>query len=276
MRPADCVVAGIIGAAGLRPTLAAVSQGRRVALANKECLVLAGRMFMQAVRDAGTELLPVDSEHSAAFQAMAGSDPATIERIVLTASGGPFRTWSRERIAAATREEALKHPNWAMGPKITVDSASLMNKGLEVIEARWLFDLEPERVGVVVHPESIVHSLVEYVDGSMLAQLGLPDMRAPIALALAWPERLPLDVPRLAANEIAVAAFLAGETTFPAIAETCAGVLEAFLARPASVLRDLDDVLAVDEWARGAARERLTKRPVAAVPARAAGTLGGS
>jgi 1-deoxy-D-xylulose-5-phosphate reductoisomerase len=312
---ADVVVSGLVGAVGLRPTLAALRAGRRVALANKEVLVMAGALVVREAARAGSELLPVDSEHSAIFQALAGHRREDVARILLTASGGPFRTWSRERIAAATREEALKHPNWAMGPKITVDSASLMNKGLEVIEARWLFDQGPERVGVVVHPESIVHSLVEYVDGSMLAQLGLPDMRAPIALALAWPERLPLDVPRLdlaalgklhfeepdlerfpclglayaalaggeaapaalnAANEVAVAAFLAGETTFPAIAETCGDVLEAFLARPASALRDLDDVLAVDEWARRAARDRLAKRLAAAVPARAARTLGGS
>jgi 1-deoxy-D-xylulose-5-phosphate reductoisomerase len=312
---ADVVVSGLVGAVGLRPTLAALRAGRRVALANKEVLVMAGALVVRETARAGSELLPVDSEHSAIFQALAGHRREDVARILLTASGGPFRTWSRERIAAATREEALKHPNWAMGPKITVDSASLMNKGLEVIEARWLFDLEPERVGVVVHPESIIHWLVEYVDGSMLAQLGLPDMRAPIALALAWPERLALDVPRLdlaalgklhfeepdlvrfpclrlayealsggeaapaalnAANEIAVAACLAGETTFPAIAETCGEVLEAFLARPAAALRDLDDVLAVDEWARRAARERIAKRLAAAAPSRAAGTLGGS
>ena len=162
MRPADCVVAGIIGAAGLRPTLAAVSQGRRVALANKECLVLAGDIFMQAVREAGTELVPVDSEHSAVFQAIAGADPATIERIVLTASGGPFRTWSREQLARATPEEALCHPNWSMGRKITIDSATLMNKGLELIEAYHLFPVEPDQLEVVVHPQSIVHALVEF------------------------------------------------------------------------------------------------------------------
>jgi len=277
--------------------------------------VMAGALVVREAARSGSEILPVDSEHSAIFQALAGHRREDVARILLTASGGPFRTWSRERIAAATREEALKHPNWAMGPKITVDSASLMNKGLEVIEARWLFELEPERVGVVVHPESIVHSLVEYVDGSLIAQLGLPDMRAPIALALAWPERLALDVPRLdlaalgslhfeapdldrfpclrlayealaggeaapaalnAANEVAVAAFLAGETSFTAIADTCGEVLDAFLARPAQPLRDLDDVLAVDEWARRAAREHLAKRLAAPVPARAAGSLGGS
>ena len=207
MRPADCVVAGIIGAAGLRPTLAAVSQGRRVALANKECLVLAGRMFMQAVRDAGTELLPVDSEHSAVFQAMAGSDPATIERIVLTASGGPFRTWSREQLARATPEEALCHPNWSMGRKITIDSATLMNKGLELIEAYHLFPVEPAQLEVVVHPQSIVHALVEFCDGSMLAQLASPDMRTPIALSLAWPARMAAPTKRLDLVELGQLSF---------------------------------------------------------------------
>ena len=152
MRPADCVMAGIIGAAGLRPTLAAVAQGRRVALANKECLVSAGEIFMEAVREAGTELVPVDSEHSAAFQAIAGADPATIERIVLTASGGPFRTWTLEQLARATPEQALCHPNWSMGRKITIDSATLMNKGLELIEAYHLFPVEPGQLEVVVHP----------------------------------------------------------------------------------------------------------------------------
>lgn len=304
LREADVVVAGLVGAVGLRPTLAALRAGRRVALANKEVLVMAGALVMREAARAGAELLPVDSEHSAIFQALAGQRREDVARVVLTASGGPFRTWSAERIAGASREEALRHPNWSMGPKITIDSATLMNKGLEVVEARWLFELPPERVGVVVHPESIVHSLVEYVDGSVLAQLGLPDMRAPIALALAWPERLPLELPRLdlaalgrlhfeepdlarfpclglayealrggeaapaalnAANEVSVAAFLAGEVPLPAIAATNAAVLERFLAGPAAPLRDLDDVLAVDLWARRAARERLAKeRPAAA------------
>jgi 1-deoxy-D-xylulose-5-phosphate reductoisomerase len=312
LRDADVVVAGLVGAVGLRPTLAALRAGRRVALANKEVLVMAGALGMREAARAGAELLPVDSEHSAIFQALAGQRREDVARVVLTASGGPFRTWSAERIAAARPEEALRHPNWTMGPKITIDSATLMNKGLEVIEARWLFDLLPERVGVVVHPESIVHSLVEYVDGSVLAQLGLPDMRAPIALALTWPERLPLALPRLdlaglaqlrfeepdlarfpclglayealrggeaapaalnAANEVSVAAFLAGEAPFPSIAATNAAVLERFLARPAAPLRDLEDVLAVDAWARRAAREQLAgglsapaPRPIAASP----------
>jgi 1-deoxy-D-xylulose-5-phosphate reductoisomerase len=306
LHPAQVVVAGLVGAVGLRPTLAALRAGRRVALANKEVLVMAGALVVRERARSGAELLPVDSEHSAIFQALAGQRREDVARVVLTASGGPFRTWSAERIARATREEALRHPNWQMGPKITIDSATLMNKGLEVIEARWLFDLAPEQVDVVVHPESIVHSLVEFVDGSLLAQLGLPDMRAPIALALAWPERLPLALPRLdlaalgqlrfeapdpgrfpclglafealrggeaapaalnAANEVAVAAFLAGEAPFAAVAATVASVLESFLGRPAAPLRDLDDVLAVDAWARRAARERLAAPPA---PARAA------
>jgi 1-deoxy-D-xylulose-5-phosphate reductoisomerase len=264
LRPADCVMAGLMGAAGLRPTLAAVSQGRRVALANKECLVSAGDIFMQAVRTAQTELIPVDSEHSAAFQAIAGAAPETIERIVLTASGGPFRTWSLEQLALATPSEALRHPNWSMGPKISVDSATLMNKGLELIEAYHLFGIEADKLEIVVHPQSIVHALVGYRDGSMLAQLSSPDMRTPIALSLAWPQRMQAPTKRLdlvelgqlsferpdeqrfqaiglaraamrrggmapavlnAANEIAVEAFLAGRLGFLQIAQLVAETL---------------------------------------------------
>jgi 1-deoxy-D-xylulose-5-phosphate reductoisomerase len=297
LRPADYVMAGIIGAAGLRPTLAAVSQGRRVALANKECLVMAGRMFMQAVRDAGTELVPVDSEHSAAFQAMAGSDPATIERIVLTASGGPFRTWSMEQLAHATPEEALCHPNWSMGRKITIDSATLMNKGLELIEAYHLCPIEPSRLDVVVHPQSIVHALVEFCDGSMLAQMANPDMRTPIALSLAWPARMAAPTKRLnlvelgqlsfeppdesrfqalglarqvmqrggmapavlsAANEVAVEAFLTRRMGFLQIAQLVAETLD--MAEGRNLLADVDDLngaLAVDAAARGLALNLL-------------------
>jgi 1-deoxy-D-xylulose-5-phosphate reductoisomerase len=294
---ADLVVAAIVGAAGLRPTLAAVRAGRHVALANKESLVTAGALLMREVRARGVALLPVDSEHSAIFQALRDEPREGVRRLVLTASGGPFRTWDAERIAEATVEEALDHPNWEMGPKITIDSATLMNKGLEVIEARWLFDVEPSRVDVVVHPQSIVHSLVEFVDSSVIAQLGLPDMRVPIAVAMAWPDRLPLDLPRLdlaavarldfeapdrkrfpcldlayaalagdeaapavlnAANEVAVAAFLAGGPSFQRIAATNAAVLEAHLGqRSGTRLRDLGDVAAADEWARARARELL-------------------
>jgi 1-deoxy-D-xylulose-5-phosphate reductoisomerase len=200
VEPADLVVSALVGAVGLAPTVAAIRAGRDVALANKEVLVTAGALVLREVRAHGVTLLPVDSEHSAIFQALAGQRPEDVERLILTASGGPFRTWEAARIARATREEALAHPNWDMGPKITIDSATLMNKGLEVIEARWLFDVPPERVDVVVHPQSIIHSLVEFRDGSVLAQLGLPDMRVPIAVALAHPERLPLDLPRLPAS----------------------------------------------------------------------------
>jgi 1-deoxy-D-xylulose-5-phosphate reductoisomerase len=290
LRPADCVMAGIIGAAGLPATLAAVTQGRRVALANKECLVMAGEILMHAVRQAGTELLPVDSEHSAAFQSIAGADPASIERIVLTASGGPFRTWSLEQLAHATPAQALVHPNWSMGRKITIDSATLMNKGLELIEAYHLFPVEPDQLEVVVHPQSIVHALVAYRDGSMLAQLSSPDMRTPIALSLSWPGRMDAPTKRIdlaelgslsferpnerhfkalgiarqamhqgglapavlnAANEVAVEAFLAGRLGFLQIAQLVAETLE--LADARGVLgeaEDLETVLATDTAAR--------------------------
>jgi 1-deoxy-D-xylulose-5-phosphate reductoisomerase len=291
--PADLVVAGLVGAVGLRPVLAAVRAGRDVALANKEVLVVAGALVVREVRERGVHLLPVDSEHSAVFQALAGQRREDLRRIVLTASGGPFRTWPAERIARATAREALAHPNWDMGPKITVDSASLMNKGLEVIEARWLFDVPPDRIDVVVHPQSIVHSLIELVDGSLLAQLGLPDMRVPIALALSWPARLPLDGTRLdlaavgrldfeapdakrfpclelaraalaggeaapavlnAANEVTVEAFLAGRTAFGAIAAANARVLDRFLARCGPPRAwSLEELLEADAWARSEA-----------------------
>jgi 1-deoxy-D-xylulose-5-phosphate reductoisomerase len=294
---ADLVLSALVGAVGLAPTLAAIQAGRHVALANKETLVMAGALMLREARARGVSLLPVDSEHSAIFQALSGQRREDVSRLILTASGGPFRTWDAARIARASVEEALRHPNWEMGPKITIDSATLMNKGLEVIEARWLFDMPPERVDVVVHPQSIVHSLVEFVDGSVLAQLGLPDMRVPIAVALAHPERLPLELPRLdlaalgrlefedpdrkrfpcldlayqasrgaeaapavlnAANEMSVAAFLAGRIPFPAIAETNAAVLEAFEGRAgARALGSLGDVLEADRWARECARARL-------------------
>jgi 1-deoxy-D-xylulose-5-phosphate reductoisomerase len=281
-RPADCVMAAISGAAGLRPTLAAVAQGRRVALANKECLVCAGRLFMEAVRKAGTELVPVDSEHSAAFQALMGSEPEAIERIVLTASGGPFRTWSLEQMRHATPEQALRHPNWSMGRKITIDSATLMNKGLELIEAYHLFSVESGRLEVVVHPQSIVHALVGFRDGSMLAQLANPDMRTPVALGLSWPARIDTPTKRVdlvelgalsfespdetrfralplarqametggmapgvlnAANEVAVEAFLAGRIGFLEIAELVADALDAAAGR--GLLGEVEDVAAV-------------------------------
>ena len=277
---ADLVVAALVGAAGLRPTLAAVRAGRDVALANKEVLVMAGALVRREVESSGVTLLPVDSEHSAIFQALAGADRAAIAKLILTASGGPFRTWSEERIARASVEEALRHPNWDMGPKITIDSATLMNKGLEVIEARWLFDVGPERVEVVVHPQSIVHSLVEFCDTSVIAQLGLPDMRVPIAVALAHPERIPLDVPRLDLAAVGRLDFetpdtkrfpclelayqaLRGDEAAPAVLNAANEVaVEAFEKTEAGgALRDLDDVIAADAWARERTREWLAAHP---------------
>jgi 1-deoxy-D-xylulose-5-phosphate reductoisomerase len=296
-QPADLVVAGLVGAVGLRPTLAAICAGRDIALANKEVMVMAGALVLREVQRAGVRLLPVDSEHSAIFQVLEGQRPEDVARLVLTASGGALRTWPAERLARATVAEALAHPNWNMGPKITIDSATLMNKVLEVIEARWLFDVAPERIEVVVHPQSIVHSLVEFVDGSVLAQLGPPDMRIPIALALTYPERLPLEGRRLdlaavgsldfeapdpgrfpalelghaalrgseaapavlnAVNEVTVDAFLRGIIGFNDIASTNRRVLEAHLAEHrGEAVRDLEDVMEADAWARGVAREQL-------------------
>jgi 1-deoxy-D-xylulose-5-phosphate reductoisomerase len=298
--PADVVVAGLVGAIGLRPVLAAIRAGTHVGLANKEAMVMAGALVRREAASRGVEIIPIDSEHSAIFQCLAGSRPEDVSRLILTCSGGPFRTWSKDRIEAAGVAEALAHPNWSMGDKISIDSATLMNKGLEVIEARWLFDVEAERVDVVVHPQSIVHSLVEYRDRSVLAQLGLPDMRVPIAVALAHPGRVELDVPRLdlvelgrldfeapdrerfpcldlayravsgseaapsvlnAANEVAVAAFLGHEIRFTEIAELNALVLETHLAEHAGQRVDeLEEVIVADSWARGLANEWLAKR----------------
>lgn len=298
-RPADCVMAAIVGAAGLRPTFAAAAQGSRIALANKECLVSAGHVFTSEVARYGAELLPVDSEHSAAFQALAGADPKTIEKIVLTASGGPFRTWSRQALEQATPAEALKHPNWSMGAKITIDSATLMNKGLELIEAFHLFPVSVDALDCVVHPQSIVHCLVSYIDGSVLAQLAPPDMRTPIAVALAWPQRMTaptekLDLARLgsltfeapdesrfpalrvaraalrrgdtapailnAANEVAVKAFLDGRLWFLGIAALVEATLEAAEKQGAICpAHCLDDVLAVDALARRLAEANLDR-----------------
>jgi 1-deoxy-D-xylulose-5-phosphate reductoisomerase len=199
---ADLVVSAIVGADGLLPTMRAVTAGTDVALANKESLVMAGHLLTAEARARGTRILPVDSEHSAIFQCLAGNGTGGVRRIVLTASGGPFRTRSRSAMASITPEEALQHPNWSMGKKITIDSATLMNKGLEVIEAHWLFGLAVDRVDVIIHPQSIIHSLVEYVDGSILAQLGVPDMRIPIQYALTYPERQPNMVPRLTLEQL--------------------------------------------------------------------------
>jgi len=199
---ADLVVSAIVGADGLLPTMRAVAAGKDVALANKESLVMAGHLLTAEARVRGSRVLPVDSEHSAIFQCLAGNGMVGVRRIVLTASGGPFRTRSRSTMASITPEEALKHPNWSMGQKITIDSATLMNKGLEVIEAHWLFGLPVDQVDVIIHPQSIIHSLVEYVDGSLLAQLGVPDMRVPIQYALTYPERQPNMVPRLGLEQL--------------------------------------------------------------------------
>ncbi|HTS22354.1 MAG TPA: 1-deoxy-D-xylulose-5-phosphate reductoisomerase [Casimicrobiaceae bacterium] len=287
----DTVVAGIVGAAGLASTLAAASAGKRILLANKETLVIAGGIFMTAVRDCGATLLPIDSEHNAIFQCLpAGRDGSRgrdgVRRILLTASGGPFRTTPASELARVTPEQACAHPRWRMGRKISIDSATMMNKGLETIEARWLFGLAPDEIEILVHPESIVHSLVEYRDGSVLAQLGNPDMRTPIAHALAWPDRVeagitPLDLAQVgalsfaapdperfpclalarqalvaggtapailnAANEIAVAAFLEREIGFLDIADICAEALSQLPARPVT---SLDDALEADRASR--------------------------
>ena len=189
----DIVVASMVGFSGLRPTLSAIRAGKDIALANKETLVAAGSVVMAEARRYGVRILPVDSEHSAIFQCLQGAQGNALARIHLTASGGPFRTWTRERIGKAGKDQALQHPNWNMGAKITIDSATMMNKGFEVIEAKWLFDVEPDRIHVVVHPESVIHSMVEFADGAVLAQLGCPDMREPIQLALSYPERLSLN-----------------------------------------------------------------------------------
>ncbi|HEX4872695.1 MAG TPA: 1-deoxy-D-xylulose-5-phosphate reductoisomerase [Nevskiaceae bacterium] len=297
---AGLVMSAIVGAAGLLPTLAAVCAGKTVLIANKEPLVMAGELLMQAARDNGAVILPIDSEHNAIFQCLpagyvCGQRPEGVQRLILTASGGPFREHSREQLAAVTPEQAVRHPNWSMGRKISVDSATLMNKGLELIEACALYALPESAVEVVVHPESLIHSLVEYRDGSLLAQLGQPDMRIPIAHALAWPERRSsgvggLDLARIgqmrflapdldrfpslalaraaaraggdapnrlnAANEVAVEAFLAGRMAFLQIPR----LIEAVLAQPSSLGsggRDLGTVLAVDAEARRAAADWL-------------------
>jgi 1-deoxy-D-xylulose-5-phosphate reductoisomerase len=215
---AELVIAAIVGCAGLRPVMAAVDAGKTVALANKEALVTAGELMTEAAARAGATLLPVDSEHNAIFQCLAGGRTEDVSRIILTASGGPFRTASAEVIGAATPAQAVAHPNWSMGAKISVDSATLMNKGLELIEAHFLFGLPSERIDIVIHPQSVIHSMVEFVDGSVLAQLGTPDMRIPIAYALAWPERLETPAQRLDLAAIARLEFEAPDVTrFPAL-----------------------------------------------------------
>ncbi len=305
-RPADWVMAAIVGAAGLRPTLAAARRGATVALANKESLVCAGHLLTAAAKAAGGRLLPVDSEHNAIFQVFDRQRPEGVARIILTASGGPFRTWTEADMAAATPTQALRHPNWDMGAKITIDSATMFNKGLELIEAGHLFAMPEDRIDVVVHPQSIVHSLVSYRDGSVLAQLGLPDMRTPVAVTLYWPERADcavehLDLTRMgdltfeapdetrfpalrlareamraggtapavlnAANEAAVHAFLAGEIGFLDIAAIVAICLDRI---PAAELDSLGAVWEADRAARGIAQEAIHQRRKVTLPARAA------
>jgi 1-deoxy-D-xylulose-5-phosphate reductoisomerase len=296
----DTVLAAIVGAAGLRPTLAAVEAGKKVLLANKEALVMSGALFMQAVRRSGTVLLPLDSEHNAIFQCLPGNyasglNEVGVRRILLTASGGPFRETPLEDLEHVSPEQACAHPNWSMGRKISVDSASMMNKGLELIEACWLFDTAPARIEVVIHPQSVIHSMVDYVDGSVLAQLGNPDMRTPIAHALAWPERIdsgvaPLDlfsIARLdfqapdelrfpclrlarqaaetgdsapavlnAANEVAVAAFLDRRIRYPEIASMIDEVLN---LEPVVAVSELETVFEVDARARTLAEQWLSR-----------------
>jgi 1-deoxy-D-xylulose-5-phosphate reductoisomerase len=296
-RPAEWVLAAIVGSAGLRSALAAANRGATVALANKECLVCAGDLFMRAAAKAGARILPVDSEHNAIYQALKAGRPEDVSRIILTASGGPFRTWPIEKMRAATREQALKHPNWSMGAKITIDSATMMNKGLELIEAHHLFEVGPDKLDVLVHPQSIVHGLVEYKDGSLIAQLGSHDMRIPIAYCLAWPERIegpaarldlaqlatltfekpdPIRFPALAlalralqiggaaptilnaANEVAVDAFLHDRLGFTGIAELVSATLDAAERRGAvKEPQNVEEALGVDLMARSLAQDGL-------------------
>ena len=288
LKEADIVLISIVGTAGLHPALAAIEAGKDLAIASKEILVMAGEVITSAARRRGVKLLPVDSEHNAIFQCLDGhrGGESEVSRLILTASGGPFRNLPADQLGKVTPEQALKHPTWEMGPKITIDSATLFNKGLEMIEARWLFDIGMDRIDVVVHPQSIVHSMVEFTDGSVLAQMSRTDMGFPIQYALTWPARLrgglkPLDFPALAklefeaprdidfpalglarragleggtlpavfnaANEVAVDAFRAGKLPFPGIWECVAAVMEAHEVRPSSTL---DAVVAADRWAR--------------------------
>lgn len=294
MEGATMVLVAIVGTGGLRPTLAALEAGRDIALASKEVLVVAGEIVMAAARSQGVRILPVDSEHNAIFQCLEGRKTRHVKRLILTASGGPFRSWPLEKLNTVTCEDALRHPTWRMGKKITVDSATLFNKGLEMIEARWLFGLPMERVSVVIHPQSIIHSMVEFVDGSVLAQMSHSDMRFPIQYAVTWPDRIagslpPLDFAKLgkldfeeprddvfpaldiarrvveqggtapavfnAANEMAVAAFLAGQIPFPKIWGTVTRVLDSF---PHRETHNLEDLLMADEAAR-----KLTSKIIA-------------
>jgi 1-deoxy-D-xylulose-5-phosphate reductoisomerase len=295
------VMSALVGAMGLRPTLAAINAGKDIAFANKEVLVIAGELITAAVEKNGVNLLPVDSEHNAIFQCLEGRGRSSLKRIILTASGGPFRELPADRFASITIEQALKHPTWTMGSKITIDSATLMNKGLEVIEARWLFDLTAAQISVVIHPQSVIHSMVEMIDGSVIAEMAIPDMAIPVAYALAYPDRLPMphlkrlslvenskltfeepDLARFpclrlafealeagrtmpaclnAANEELVAAFLDGKVRFADIP----GHLESVMARhPNAAARTIEDLLETDGWARAAARELIGSKSAAA------------
>jgi 1-deoxy-D-xylulose-5-phosphate reductoisomerase len=295
---ADIVVSAMVGAVGLRPTLAAVSAGKQVALANKETLVTAGAFVMAAAKKAGATIIPIDSEHSAIFQALRGEKRKSVKKIILTASGGPFRTWPRNKLASVTPEHALNHPNWSMGPKISIDSATMMNKGLEVIEAKWLFDLETDQIETLVHPQSIIHSMVEFYDRSVIAQLGLPDMRAPIGFALGYPDRLDLPLDSLdlasiksltfskpdfvkfpalklayetlrtggmapailnAANEVAVDRFLKGQIGFTAITKVIDTCLQS--TGEYGHADDLDAILTVDAATRAHAQRVIRTLP---------------
>lgn len=295
-RPVDWVMAAIVGAAGLSPTLSAIRQGGIVGLANKETLVCAGSLMTAEVTRCGAQLLPVDSEHNAIFQVLDLDQPDSVDRLILTASGGPFRTFDRAQMATVTPQQAVAHPNWDMGAKISVDSATMMNKGLELIEAHYLFRVPEERIDILVHPQSVIHSMVSYIDGSVLAQLGQPDMRTPIAYALAWPERMETPVERLdlaaiarldfeapddqrfpalalaraalraggtapttlnAANEEAVAAFLAGHLGFVEIAEV---VEQTLTEHPGEPLGGLEELTAADARARKTAAGLLEQR----------------
>ena len=289
----DLVVSGIVGSAGLVPALAAINAGKNLALANKETLVVAGELVLKAAKDKNVAIIPIDSEHSAILQAMNGEKKEQVKKIILTASGGPFRTFTREQMEHVTVEQALNHPNWSMGAKITIDSATMMNKGLEYIEAKWLFGLETE-VEVIIHPQSIIHSMIEFVDTSIMAQLGIPDMRVPIAYALSYPDRLDCELPSLdlaqlsrldfetpdyekfpclklaidaldagetlptvlnAANEIAVQAFLDEQISFKEISEIIRTTMQNHKSKPVTAL---EDVLLADRWTREEARKLIS------------------
>jgi len=292
----DQVVSALVGAVGLIPTLSAIKTGKAIALANKETLVMAGKIIMEEARRNHTQLLPIDSEHSAIFQSLLGHRREDVHRIILTASGGPFFKLSPRELETVTAREALQHPNWEMGRKITIDSASLMNKGLEVIEAHWLFDMPVEKIDVQIHPQSVVHSMVEYVDGSVVAQMGITDMRVPISYALTFPERLPLNLPRLnllqkgelsffppdperfpcltlayrsiqigetlpavlnAANEIAVSAFLEGSLKFTDLPLLIQQVMNQHEVKP---VKTVEDILRADQWGREKSKALLQER----------------